>query len=1365
MKWKLFGTLVFSLFPLAAFSDTPGQVINKVCPSHQWINSIVPGQPPTCLQPGYSDLSGTAPAAVWGSIVGTLSNQTDLQSALNAKQNTGNYITALTGDVSASGPGSVAATVNSVGGSSASAINSGVILANAATSTLVNNTIVKRDSGGNIGVAHVIGALVGNADTASGLAALPSACPSGQYASGILANGNAICSAVTDAQLSTSDITTNNVSISKHGFAPKLPNDATKYLDGTGSYTVPSGGGGGGSPGGANTAIQFNNSGVFGGSPDFQYAGSGTDVDLLSGKLSVLGDGAVTNLNGAFVANNGSLATGTITFVSGNLFNEGENWTVTNNPFGPATYKYFVSFNGTVYGGGVTLNITTGDSAQTIRDAFAASWNSLSQGFYIPLTNLGTTGVTLNSLTADPSWNVAITETVANAGFVVTGMSGAVASDNHTNYVYAVTSLVGASEGAGVYFSFNADEAANNLSPGLYYNTLTWNAVPQATSYNIYRAGTDGTQTIGLIGNTASLTFVDDGQTATPQVIPILDPAALIESSGTITAPLMAANTLLLNGAVNDGVTTLQSNGAGSFEPTTYSAPQPPSVPIFTQNTGSGSYVCNGQTINYVMWGLNIYHGVAFWSTPTNSSFTDPINDGTTVFNLTLDWTGSPAASVWALQTDSGAGTYSWTETASPFVDQGNNLGQTGMPTPGLSSATFAGFFDANIFVNGDLYGPQISTINNELTVGGYLNLAQQTTPSPSITGRDLLYFKSDDNLYATNSVGTEIPINSTPNLWASTGGGAIEPVNTSNRVLLGGISDDFSSTLQIAGNTFASQMTTTNGANSSEAFGFSTAASGGFAQTLFGYNINPAGLNYLAIFGYGLSPQLDFTTWLGNIGTQNSVSGAAETVVGYGHVTNNGGNRLFGDSNNGNGDDILIGRNNIGGGNSIIIADAAVTTSAGQIILGGAGFRTLLGTTSGSTDDTVATLQISGFVGMYQQSTPSTFPMPGEDFLYFKSDDNLYAINSSGTEIQINGGGGPALWTESAGTLFPTTSSDRLLLNGITDDGSSALQVSGQMAITGSIIGANSNNADLTGATVAGISGALVRAGAGEAGGINAGQGGTVEFFGSSGASNAAGASVVATGGDNGTFGGSGIGGAVLASGGAGALGENSAYFLMTGGGAGGPGTGGTFSMLSGSDAGTDGQSQVSCTTPSVGTDSNIIIQAGQTYGTGMVQITGRTLIQGATDDGTSSLQILGNQYLSGSMVDSTLIGSVDPNNRNLDDPIGGVAVDWNNGYLNDSSSVIAMNWHSRITEDGFGAASLNWNSRNLIANDGTTTVLDWSSPTQVSTAVNMDAASYSTAGTAGLSGTYTFNAITSGNVTSMTFNGGILTAVTTLP
>ena len=50
----------------------------------------------------------------WGGIGGTLSNQTDLQSALNGKQAAGSYLTALTGDATASGPGSAALTFATV---------------------------------------------------------------------------------------------------------------------------------------------------------------------------------------------------------------------------------------------------------------------------------------------------------------------------------------------------------------------------------------------------------------------------------------------------------------------------------------------------------------------------------------------------------------------------------------------------------------------------------------------------------------------------------------------------------------------------------------------------------------------------------------------------------------------------------------------------------------------------------------------------------------------------------------------------------------------------------------------------------------------------------------------------------------------------------------------------------------------------------------------------------------------------------------------------------------------------------------------------------------------------------------------------
>lgn len=46
--------------------------------------------------------------------------------------------------------------------------------------------------------------------------------------------------AVKDSDLAFTDVTTNNVTTSAHGFAPKAPNDATKFLDGTGAYSKPS---------------------------------------------------------------------------------------------------------------------------------------------------------------------------------------------------------------------------------------------------------------------------------------------------------------------------------------------------------------------------------------------------------------------------------------------------------------------------------------------------------------------------------------------------------------------------------------------------------------------------------------------------------------------------------------------------------------------------------------------------------------------------------------------------------------------------------------------------------------------------------------------------------------------------------------------------------------------------------------------------------------------------------------------------------------------------------------------------------------------------------------------------------------------
>jgi len=56
-------------------------------------------------------------------------------------------------------------------------------------------------------------------------------------------DGSGAFNAVKDSDLSLSDITTNDVSTAKHGFAPKAPNDTAKFLRGDGTWaTVPAGG-------------------------------------------------------------------------------------------------------------------------------------------------------------------------------------------------------------------------------------------------------------------------------------------------------------------------------------------------------------------------------------------------------------------------------------------------------------------------------------------------------------------------------------------------------------------------------------------------------------------------------------------------------------------------------------------------------------------------------------------------------------------------------------------------------------------------------------------------------------------------------------------------------------------------------------------------------------------------------------------------------------------------------------------------------------------------------------------------------------------------------------------------------------------
>lgn len=173
---KTFFLLFFLLLShQVGLADSPG-IKGNACTSGRFATAIASSGLLTCQVPPGGG------GAVWGDISGTLSNQTDLQTALNLK--------APLASPTFSGTVTVPLTaLRAVVTDSSSHLTSAVY-----TNSNTALAIVQRDGAGNFNASTITSNLNGNATTASSLASVPAGCTSGQFATGIAANGDLTCS-------------------------------------------------------------------------------------------------------------------------------------------------------------------------------------------------------------------------------------------------------------------------------------------------------------------------------------------------------------------------------------------------------------------------------------------------------------------------------------------------------------------------------------------------------------------------------------------------------------------------------------------------------------------------------------------------------------------------------------------------------------------------------------------------------------------------------------------------------------------------------------------------------------------------------------------------------------------------------------------------------------------------------------------------------------------------------------------------------------------------------------------------------------------------------------------------------------------
>ena len=217
--------------------------------------------------------------------------------------------------------------------------------------------------GGGGGTGTVTSVAVTTANGVSAAVANPTTTPTLTFSLGaitpssVAATGNVTGANLTgtntgdqsDATLTFSDVTTNNVSTMRHGFAPKLPNDAAKYLDGTGAWSTPAGGGGSGTV----TSVSV------------------VSANGVSGSVANASTTPAITLSIGAIAPTSVAATGTVTGSNLSGTNTGDQTSVAGNAGTATALQTARTINGVSFDG--TANITVPAAAGTLTGSTLAS--------------------------------------------------------------------------------------------------------------------------------------------------------------------------------------------------------------------------------------------------------------------------------------------------------------------------------------------------------------------------------------------------------------------------------------------------------------------------------------------------------------------------------------------------------------------------------------------------------------------------------------------------------------------------------------------------------------------------------------------------------------------------------------------------------------------------------------------------------------------------------------------------------------------------------------------------------------------------------------------------------------------------------